>query len=42
MDKYEFLANDVFAIDVVISTNEEKSKAKEGEYKTTIFKRNID
>ena len=39
MEEYEFKVNDVFLLDVFVSTGE--GKPKESEFRTTVFKRDI-
>jgi len=40
VDDYEFQVNDVFGLDIIISTGE--GKPKETEHRTTVFKRAIE
>lgn len=40
VEEQEFQVSDVFALDVIISTGE--GKAKESEYRTTVFKRALE
>jgi len=40
VDDYEFQVNDVFGLDIIVSTGE--GKPKETEYRTTVFKRAIE
>jgi hypothetical protein len=39
VEEYEFKVNDVFLLDVFVSTGE--GKPKESEFRTTVFKRDI-
>ena len=39
---YEFKSEDIFALEVFVSANEIEGKAKESEFRTTVFKKNID
>jgi hypothetical protein len=38
--EYEFVAGDVFGLDIFVSSGE--GKPKEGDYRTTVFKRELD
>lgn len=40
VEEYEFMPGDVFGLDVFVSTGEGKSK--EGEFRTTVYKRELD
>jgi len=40
VDDYEFQVNDVFGLDIIVSTGE--GKPKETEYRTTVYKRAIE
>lgn len=42
VQNYEFKHEDVFALEVFVSANETEGKAKESEFRTTVFKKNID
>ena len=40
VEEYEFAAGDVFGLDIFVSTGE--GKPKEGDYRTTVYKRELD
>jgi len=40
VDEFEFAPGDVIGLDIIVSTGE--GKAKESEYRTTVFKRELD
>jgi methionine aminopeptidase len=40
VEEYEFTAGDVIGLDIFVSTGE--GKPKEGDYRTTVFKRELD
>jgi len=40
VEEYQFVAGDVFGLDIYVSTGE--GKPKEGDYRTTVFKRELD
>ena len=42
VEQFNISANDIFAIDVVVSANPEEGKSKEAEQRVTVYKRNID
>ena len=39
---YDFKLEDIFALEIFVSANETEGKAKESEFRTTVFKKNID
>jgi len=39
---YDFKSEDIFALEIFVSANETEGKAKESEFRTTVFKKNID
>ena len=39
---YELKQEDIFALEIFVSANETEGKAKESEFRTTVFKKNID
>lgn len=40
VEEYEFMAGDVFGLDIFVSTGE--GKPKEGDFRTTVYKRELD
>jgi methionine aminopeptidase len=40
VEKFEFMPGDVIGLDIFVSTGE--GKPKEGDYRTTVFKRELD
>lgn len=40
VEEYEFMPGDIFGLDIFVSTGE--GKPKEGEFRTTVYKREID